>query len=371
MRRYEIDWIRNISILMLFVYHTSAIFCHFGDFYVVSEQKNLFADLLILLLFTWYMPMLFFLAGASTHFSLERRNLKEYVIERIIKLFIPLVCGILILVPPQTYLARVWRGEVNLNYLQHIKYFFSNVTDFTGFDGGFTPAHLWFILYLFVVSIVGGTLVFTIFKRDIGKKIIPSIKKIFCNKFSFISLLILGICTDIFPSIMGKSILGCLIIFLFGYIVYHDENILDKLIMNRFRFLGGFIIFSLGGVFYTFLLRPSEINSTVWLIDGLFKNGMLISAICTIVGFSCIHLNKSNKLLVYLNRSAFPVYLIHQPILLLLSCIIIPFVKSTTISMILIIIISFVITFSIYEFLNKVKIFNFMLGISSTFPNRP
>ena len=62
MRRYEIDWIRNISILLLFIYHTSAIFCQFGDFYIVSEQTNIFANIFILLLFVWYMPMLFFLA---------------------------------------------------------------------------------------------------------------------------------------------------------------------------------------------------------------------------------------------------------------------------------------------------------------------
>lgn len=59
MRRYEIDWIRNISILMLFVYHTCAIFCQFGDFYIISQEKNFFADLIILLLFTWYMPCYF------------------------------------------------------------------------------------------------------------------------------------------------------------------------------------------------------------------------------------------------------------------------------------------------------------------------
>ena len=93
MRRYEIDWIRNISILMLFVYHTCAIFCQFGDFYIISQEKNFFADLIILLLFTWYMPMLFFLAGASTYFSFERRNMKEYIIERIKKLLIPLLSG--------------------------------------------------------------------------------------------------------------------------------------------------------------------------------------------------------------------------------------------------------------------------------------
>lgn len=363
MRRYEIDWIRNISILMLFVYHTCAIFCQFGDFYIISQEKNFFADLIILLLFTWYMPMLFFLAGASTYFSFERRNLKQYIIERIKKLLVPLLFGIIFLVPPQTYLARVWRGEVNLNYFSHLDFFFSNVTDFTGFDGAFTPAHLWFILYLFVVSILGGIILFIAFKNEKGISFIRTLRKALHNKFSFLLLLALGVCSDLFPSIMGKSILACLLIFLLGYIVYEDNMLLEKLIGNRYKYLITLISFAICGVIYTLKFRLEEINTALWIIDSFFKNGVLICAICTVIGFSSIYLNKSNKLLKYLNKCAFPIYIIHQPILLILACLIIPTVKSTTLSIALIIIISAILTFLVYEVLNKIKIFNFVLGI--------
>ncbi len=63
MRRKEIDWIRNICILMLFIYHTSAIFTDFGDFYIKTEKSNIFSNIFILLTFSWYMPLLFFLVG--------------------------------------------------------------------------------------------------------------------------------------------------------------------------------------------------------------------------------------------------------------------------------------------------------------------
>lgn len=361
MRRHEIDWIRNISILMLFTYHTAAIFSNFGDFYIVSEQKNLVADILILILFVWYMPMLFFLAGASTYFSLKNRNLKEYIVERIKKLFIPLIFGIIVLVPPQTYLARIWRGEKNVNYISHLKYFFTNVTDFAGFDGGFTPAHLWFILYLFLVSVAGGIVIYKIFKGDNGKQITSFLKILFFNKFGFATLLILGVVSDFFPSIMGKSILGCFLVFLFGYLTYQDSDLIDSLKSNRFKLLYVFIGCGLFGVLYTLLIRPEEVNKLIWVIDSLFKNSVLISAIGSVIGFSSIHLNKSNKVLRYLNKSAFPVYIIHQPILLSLAFIIIPLVESTTLSMILIIILSASITFLTYELLKKVKIFNYVL----------
>ena len=93
MRKREIDWIRNICILMLFVYHTSAIFTDFGDFYIKTEKGNLFSNGFILLTFTWYMPLLFFLAGASTYFALQRRSGLQYIMERIKKLLIPFIFG--------------------------------------------------------------------------------------------------------------------------------------------------------------------------------------------------------------------------------------------------------------------------------------
>ena len=121
------------------------------------------------------------------------------------------------------------------------------------------------------------------------------------NKFSFPLLLALGVCSDLFPSIMGKSILACLLIFLLGYIVYEDNMLLEKLIVNRYKYLITLIFFA--------------------------------------------------------------IYIIHQPILLILACLIIPTVKSTTLSIALIIILSAILTFLVYEVLNKIKIFNFVFGI--------
>ena len=363
MRRYEIDWIRNISILMLFVYHTSAIFCVFGDFYIISEEKNLLANLFIVLMFVWYMPMLFFLAGASTYFSMKNKNLKEYLLERIKKLFIPLLFGILFLVPPQTYLARIWRGETNLNYFEHLKYFFTHLTDFSGFDGAFSPAHLWFILYLFIVSIIGGFIIFKFFNNKKSLHIVNKLKYLVSSKFSFVLLLLTGIVSDIFPSIMGKSIIGCLTIFILGYIVYSDDGILKKIILNRFKFLWALILTAFLGVMYIFLLRDNFSGITIWFIDTILKNIVLISAISTIIGFSTMYLNKSNSLLKYLNRSAYPIYIIHQPILLAAAFFIIPLTKSTTLAMMLIIVTSSTTTFLLVKIIMKLKIFNIALGL--------
>lgn len=363
MRRYEIDWIRNISILTLFFYHTSAIFTQFGDFYIISEQKNIIADLFILIFFIWYMPMLFFLAGASTYFSLKYRNLKEYLLERTKKLLIPFIFGLIVFVPPQTYLARVWRGENDINYFEHLKFFFSNITNFNGFDGTFTPAHLWFILYLFIVSVIGSLLIFFIIKKDPKNSLINLLNRIFFGKLNFILLIMLGLVSDLFPNIMGKSIVECFLVFIFGYITYQNEELLRVISKKRKQYFNAFLLLGGIGIIYTFLIRSSIESFLVWVIDGIIKNGILISAICSGIGFGSVYLNKKNKLLNYLNKASFPVYIIHQPILLLFAFFIIPTVKSTTLSMIIIIVSSTITTFFMYELLKKVKVFNFVLGI--------
>lgn len=192
---------------------------------------------------------------------------------------------------------------------------------------------------------------------------IDFVKKIILSKYSFLALLSLGIVSDTFPSIMGKSVLGCLIIFLLGYITYSSDEILDKIIEKRKLFVTFFVLLGLSGAGYVLCIKTDEINLVSWIIESVLKNGVLICAIPSIVGYSRVYLNKKNKVLGYLNKSAFPIYLIHQPILLTFAFFIIPIAKSTLISMMLIIVVSAITTFLIYELIKNVSVFKFALGI--------
>ncbi|MEY8421537.1 acyltransferase family protein [Lachnospiraceae bacterium 38-14] len=78
---------------------------------------------------------------------------KQFVVERIKKLVIPFVFGLLVLVPIMTYTAEVFFNGYTGTYWQQYELFFTKDTDLTGYHGGFTPAHLWFLLYLFVISL--------------------------------------------------------------------------------------------------------------------------------------------------------------------------------------------------------------------------
>ncbi len=152
MRKHYIDNLRWLCVLLLFPYHTAMIFNGFGENFYVKAADLTAADIFIYCTSPWFMPLLFVLAGISTAYSLKKRTDLEYIKERIQRLFVPLISGILILVPIQTYYAECFHNGYTGRYFAQYILFFTKETDLSGYTGGFTPAHLWFFLYVFVSS---------------------------------------------------------------------------------------------------------------------------------------------------------------------------------------------------------------------------
>lgn len=362
MRRKEIDWIRNICILMLFIYHTSAIFTDFGDFYIKTEKGNLFSDIFILITFSWYMPLLFFLAGASTYFALKKRSDLDYIKERIKKLLIPFIFGIIVIVPPQTYLARLWRGERNINYFSHMKRFFTNFSDFMGFDGKFSPAHLWFILFLFIISIIGILIIKGC--RVLGEnKILFIIKKVLLSKMGVLIVIAITIMTEIVPSIGGKGLILNLLMFLLGYVTYSDSDYIIAISKYRRIFAVMSVCVIILGFGYFISIRDFQLGVIRNLIEIILKCLMIVTVIITILGYGIKYLNRENKVLVYLNKACFPVYIMHQTILLVLAFFILPLMLPAWLSILTVIVSSILITFTLYEIIKRTKYIGILIGM--------
>ena len=56
--------------------------------------------------------------------------------------------------PPMTYIADKLNYDYQGNFFQHYTVFFTHFTDLTGADGGFSVGQFWFILYLFLISLI-------------------------------------------------------------------------------------------------------------------------------------------------------------------------------------------------------------------------
>ncbi len=69
----------------------------------------------------------------------------------------PFLFGLVVIVPIQSYLAIVWR-DGSASIPAFTADYWTMQREIGGYDGGFTPGHLWFIFYLFLYSMVAAPL---------------------------------------------------------------------------------------------------------------------------------------------------------------------------------------------------------------------
>lgn len=365
MRRNEIDWIRNIGVLLLFVFHTASIFTYYEPWYIWSNSKSWFATIIFIVCIPWHMPVLFFLAGASTRFSLGSRSGKTYIWERVKKLLIPFILGMLILVPPQGYFARVSRGRPVGNYFQQWEYFWTTISDIP-YDGGVGPAHLWFILYLFIISIIG-LFIIRSFKTDKMKTFLLKLKDKLTSKYSLMFTILIFFIADMTPlAIAQKNILIFLIVFLMGYVVYGDNDYLEYMDKKKWQSLIISVIFFIFyiGVIIHYYKPDNNGNIALKVLLSIMRNGIMTTMIVVVIGYGRKYLNRAGKVLAYLNKACFPVYILHQPVIVISAYYILnQYELPMYVSLLIILGSSVPITFVLYEIFRRIKITKYLIGV--------
>lgn len=155
-RRTDLDWLRVIAVLLLVPFHAALIFLPDPTLvaYVKDSRPSAILTPLVDFLSRWQLEVLFFVAGAASWYALGKRSVGRYLLERLQRLLIPFFFGLLALVPLTVNMRFLGQPEAT-SLGQIYARFFARGSDLTGMAGGFTPAHLWFLLYLFVFSLVG------------------------------------------------------------------------------------------------------------------------------------------------------------------------------------------------------------------------
>lgn len=350
MRKYYIDNIRILCILLLFPFHTAMIFNNLGESWYIHSQSKTWATLFIIGVYPWWMSALFALAGISTVYALKKRTAKQYVKERFYKLFIPLLSAIVLLIPVQTYLADLYFNNYKGSYFEHLSIYFT-LTDWSGYDGHFTPAHTWFMLYLFVISMV--SLPLMIWYKNKKKKLNGS--KITMVKILLLFLVIL-ICTPILE-IGGKSVGEFAACFLLGYFVLSVEEIQDRLEKYCIPLA---IVWVIMIIIRCGMFQMGMSNGLIWDVEQRILSWVGILAI---VALGKHFLEFNNAFTKYFAPAAFPIYFFHQSIIVIVGYIIIRHVHGTLIQYVSIVAISFVLTIFMYEICRKIVIARLLFGI--------
>ncbi len=348
MRKHYIDNLRNVTILLLFPVHTFMIWNNFGSRFYIWQGESKILSTLIVLVNPWFMPILFVLAGMSARYALEKRTNKEFIVQRVSKLLIPFICGTIFLVPFQSLYARKFFDNYEGSLWDHWKYFFTHLTDFSGYDGAFTPGHLWFILFLFLISMV----TLFLFRYVPYKKLTASVEKmpVFAVALLFIPVWLMYYLGNFGGYSLGKN----LALYLTGYYVLSNDLIIEKL-EKSIKWMA--VLCVIGTIVSVSMYYKFSYYGDLW-VNFI---GWISILVLLVAGKK--FLNKSTGFTKYFNRASYPVYILHQSILIALAYYVVQISDILLVQVFCICIGSFLLTVSAYHLIRLIPVVRKMFGV--------
>ena len=359
-RRYDIDWLRVIAVLLLFVYHPARIFYAWGGWYIESYQKSTAIAVIIAFIEHWHMPLLFLLAGASSYFALGRRKTGTYLVERLKRLVVPLLFGVVIIVPPHVYLGVIFKGvEGTLGYVRFYPDFFTG-----RYTDGFDMGHLWFIAYLFGFSALMLPL-FLFFRGQNGQKIIGGLEKFFRIPGAiFVPFVLVALAAYTMLSFYPNPIYF-LSYFIIGYVLTASEG--ARKAIDQHKFIALIIGVGLRAIWITLVL--TEIIDIAWL-QPIPRDFMGWSMIIAFLGYGRKYLNSfdakkiSGRFLTYFAEASYPLYILHQTIVVAIAYWVVTWRTPLFLEFVVIVLGSFATTLIIYDLLVKrTSVTRFLFGM--------
>lgn len=327
-RRSDADWLRVFATYLLFVFHVAKGFDVAPFYHIKNVELVPSLDLLTSFIHLWHMPLLFALAGWSLCASLRARGPEGMVSERIRRLFVPLIFGIVVICPFIKYYELRSGMSMSVSGFQtgiefHESFFAYLPTFFAGLDR-FTWAHLWFLAYLFTFTMLYR-------KRCIARlaepkpEETPSVARLYRPLLALV--LIQTTLRLVWPG--GQNLIWdwanfayYSLYFLMGFEVGRNPG-WERAIALEWRRAGGigaatcvaiavYLTVVLGG---SVSIDPSTITllKVAALLPLLALSAVAgYSIILALVGFSMHYLRRGNRVLGYLSESSLPVYILHQ-----------------------------------------------------------
>lgn len=149
-RRADLEWLRVFAMLMVVGAHSAQVFIPWTGWHVQNPERSAILGQFAVFVWPWVMPLFMLLAGAGARFSLAHRSDEEFGIERTRRLLVPFFAATLLLIPPQIYYERLAQGRFTGSFTSFYPHFFECCYP----EGNLAAGHLWFVLYLWVYSVV-------------------------------------------------------------------------------------------------------------------------------------------------------------------------------------------------------------------------
>jgi peptidoglycan/LPS O-acetylase OafA/YrhL len=366
-RRDDIDWLRVLGMLTVFLFHCARFFNDEG-WHAKSGEISYGMTVFVAVLSQWMMPLFFVLSGISSYYALSYISGKKYLGARVKRLVVPLVVGALTHVSLQVYIERVTTGEFTGSFFAFYPHYFDG---FYVFGGNFAwmGLHLWYLEMLFVFSLITLPL-FLWTRKESAKNLLAGIagllKKPRAIFLIAIPLAVVEILSNLNPEGIGRRDFGGwamfphLVFFLSGYLIASLPEFRPTLERQRFAALAMGVIATVVGFI---LLEYVGMSSRHYLFSFLraFNSWAWLFAI---LGFGSRRLNFRNRILKYASEAVLPFYILHQSVIIVVGYFIIDWTSAVMLQYLFLASASFASIMVIYELLvRRINVMRFLFGL--------
>ncbi|MBY0574838.1 MAG: acyltransferase family protein, partial [Undibacterium sp.] len=378
-RLYFLDWVRIIAFFVLIFYHVGMYYVTW-DWSVKSEFKSDTIEPLMMLSSPWRLSLLFMISGVASCFMLNKLKLARFAALRSWRLLIPLLFGMAVIVPPQSYFEVVEKVNYAGSYSDFLNLYYHAFKGFCDPKDASkclilpTWNHLWFVAYLWVYSMLLWGL--AKFAPQCLEKMRAGLQGwmhgwlIVILPVMYLALVRVVLYGD-FPS--TNALLGdwfnhanYLFLFLFGVLIATSQTFWQEVSDLRWQCLA----FALSGwVFmfwythhYTDSIQPSNAILYFQRIWYVFLAWNAILAVC---GFAYRHLNFDHSLRPYLTEAVFPVYILHQTLTIVMAHSFKPWHLHPLAEGLLLVGLTFGLSFIGFEIIRRVSLLRPLFGLSA------
>jgi hypothetical protein len=309
-RKYFLDWLRVGAFALLIFFHVGMLYVSW-PYSLKSPRLYPAIEPLMNAVSAWRLALLFMISGVASRCLIDKIGPGAFARDRLRRLLPVILTGMYVVIPPQTYVVLVSRGVTHMDFpaFWWTQYLRADQTLVRPFHMTMpTWDHLWFLVYLLVYALVAAAVIWA--ARFLGTRAIPRVSHwllIFAPPvwLALVNLLILtkSPITDALVNDWGGH-LKWVSLFAAGLLAARQDRFWTLLEAHWGKLLA---------VAAVLLEIQSRVNDPVWsVVSGLYA----WAAICALCGFAKAALNRSSALLSHLNEAVLPIYVLHQPIML-------------------------------------------------------
>lgn len=361
-RRCDIDWLRVLAMLMIFLFHNARFF-DYEDWHIKNNRPDFGMSIFVDFVSQWIMPLFFILSAISVYYALDSRNNRAFINERFKRLVIPLLFGIFVIVPPQVYIERVSHSQFTGSFIRFFPHYFDGLYAFGG-NFAWMGLHLWYLEMLFLFSLLALPL-FRFLKKETMRNFISRmaifLKKPFIIFLLALPIYIMELIVNLQPEGIGIRDFGgwspftYLTFFIIGYVIASDTGFMMNIERHRkvalLLGIAVFLIFDHSSRTYISAFMRA-FNSWFWLM--------------AILGFGSKYLNFNNGLLKYSNEAVLPFYILHQTIIVIVGFYIASLDIGIIMKYLILSSVSFTFIIALYDLVVKrVNVLRFLFGMKT------